>query len=443
MKLQGTMKVNAKGNLAIGDCDVISLVKEFGTPLIVIDEKHLREICREYYVSFMERQENVQVVYASKAFCTPAICRIIDQEKLGLDVVSGGELFTALASDFPADKIFFHGNNKSKTELEMALEHDVGRIVVDNEYELGLLNELAGLQNKKPAILLRITPGVDANTHAYIQTGQIDSKFGLTLPNGQALAIIRELDQYPNLDFKGIHCHIGSQVFDLDFFELTANIMLEFLLEIRKETSLVCQELNLGGGLGIYYTQEDEPVLIKDYANKVMETVWNFAKGHDYPMPKIIVEPGRSIVGPTGTTLYTIGSIKNIPGVRKYIAVDGGMADNIRPSLYQAKYEATIANKMSLPADDLASITGKCCESGDMLIWDIYLQDAEPGDILAVSSTGAYTYSLASNYNSLGRPAVVLARDGQADLIIKRESYEEILRKHLIPPHLQTNRGQY
>lgn len=441
MKLHGTMTINAKGHLEIGGCDTVALAKEFGTPLIVLDEALIRDTCRRYHEAFVKPYPNNQVVYASKAFSSPAMCRIIAEEKLGLDVVSGGELYTALISGFPTEHIYFHGNNKSPAELEMALTNDVGHIVVDNMDELKMLNSLAASLGKTTSILLRITPGVEANTHAYIQTGQIDSKFGFTLPSGQALEAIKSLNDYPQLDFKGIHCHIGSQVFDMGFYAQTARLMFDFLIQIREETGIICSVLNLGGGFGIYYTEEDSPADLKDYGTTVMETIKEYVSKYDYPLPKIVVEPGRSIIGNAGTTLYSVGTIKNIPGIRKYIAVDGGMADNIRPSLYQAKYEGAIANKMDYPHDDLVTVTGRCCESGDMLIWDINLPEAETGDILAMSCTGAYTYSMASNYNTLPRPAVVLVHSGKADLIIERETYDGMLRKHKIPARLQKGRA--
>ncbi|NLC76585.1 MAG: diaminopimelate decarboxylase [Clostridia bacterium] len=437
MKLHGTMTVNSRGHLEIGGCDTVSLAGEFGTPLIVLDEALIRETCRQYIEAFVKPYPGNQVVYASKAFSSPAFCRIMAEEGVGLDVVSGGELYFAIMSHFPAKNIFFHGNNKSPAELEMALSHQVGYIVVDNADELKMLNSLAASLGVKPAVLLRITPGVEAHTHEYIQTGQIDSKFGFTLPNGQALAAVKSLADYPCLDFKGVHCHIGSQVFEMDSYAHTARIMFEFLVQIRQETGIVCPILNLGGGFGIYYTAEDRPATIEDYAAAVMDTVKECAGKYNYPLPRVIIEPGRSIIGNAGTTLYTVGTIKTIPGFRKYVAVDGGMADNIRPSLYQAKYEAAIANKMNLPAEVTVSVTGKCCESGDMLIWDIELPQAERGDILAVPSTGAYSYAMASNYNNLARPAVVLVREGKADLIIERESYEDLIRKHKIPARLQ------
>ncbi|MFA5536684.1 MAG: diaminopimelate decarboxylase [Bacillota bacterium] len=437
MKLHGTAKVNSKGNLEIGGIDVTDLVKEFGTPLIILDETLIRNNCQRFSNTLATEYKNFQLVYASKALSTPAIYRIIQEEGFGIDIVSGGELFTALASGFPSEKIFFHGNNKSSAELEMALDNQVGRFVVDNDYELILLNKLAVKKGLRPKILLRVSPGIEAVTHKYIQTGQVDSKFGFVLPNGQAIKAVKSLANYPYLDFKGIHCHIGSQIFDATFYVEATKILLAFLEEVKEETGIICQELNLGGGMGIYYTKEDNPFAIEDLLKKIPLMLMEYSKNKNYPLPKLIMEPGRAIVGNAGTTLYTIGSIKEIPGVRKYVAIDGGMSDNIRPSLYQAKYEATIANKMKLKNDELVSIAGKCCESGDVLIWDLMLQKAEHNDILAVFSTGAYSYSMSNNYNSLPRPAVIIVQNGEADLIIKRESYEQMLQNHCLPPRLQ------
>lgn len=441
MKFHGTMKINQQGQLEIGGCNVVDLVKKYGTPLIVMDEALIRQTCRQYYHAFVERYQNAEVIYASKAFLSPALCKILESEGLGLDVVSGGELYTALQADFPASRIYFHGNNKSPQELAMALEAKVGRIVVDNFYELEMLDQLAGLFKTQAHILLRITPGIEAHTHEFIRTGQIDSKFGFTLPNGQALEAVRQALAYKNIKLHGLHCHIGSQIFEMESYCHAAQYMMEFAVQLKRELNFTLEELNLGGGFGIYYTEGDEPASIKTYADMVMNTVKEQANLLGLSLPKIIVEPGRSIVGPAGTTIYTVGSIKDIPQVRKYVAVDGGMADNIRPALYGAKYEAILANKALAPLEEKVSITGKCCESGDMLIQDIMLPRVEPGDLLAVSCTGAYSYSMASNYNSLGRPAVVLVQNGQDDLIIQRETYQDLLRNHLIPPRLQKSKN--
>lgn len=437
MRLHGTMKINRFGHLEIGGCDTVSLAKEYGTPLVVLDEALIRQTCRQYYHNFVEHTKNAEVIYASKAFSSPAIYKIIESEGLGLDVVSGGELYTALQADFPVNKIYFHGNNKSAQELAMALEYKIGKVVVDNLYELEMLNNMASLFKTKIDILLRITPGIEAHTHEFIKTGQIDSKFGLTLPNGQAIQGVEAALRCNNVNLHGFHCHIGSQIFEMDSYQHEAKIMMEFIHQVKKSFGYEAEELNLGGGFGIYYHKGDQPAQIKAYAEVVMSTVREQAKAFGLLIPKIIIEPGRSIIGPAGTTLYTIGSIKEIPGVRKYIAVDGGMSDNIRPALYNAKYEAVLANKCNASHNELVSITGKCCESGDMLLWDVMLPTASSGDILAMSCTGAYGYSMASNYNSLSKPAVVLANDGTIDLIIKRQTYQDLLKNHLIPHRLQ------
>lgn len=415
----------------------MELAREFGTPLYVLDEQFLRDNCRQYRRAFMERYDKALVIYASKALATTAVFRIIEEEGLGLDVVSGGEIFTALEAGFPMEKVYFHGNNKSPQELRLALEVGVGRIVVDNLYEMELLNVIALEMGKKADILIRITPGIEAHTHDYIRTGQIDSKFGLVLSNGQAMEGVKKALTLPGLNFLGVHCHIGSQIFELESYQHAAEVMMDFIRQIKDETDVTVQELNLGGGFGIYYAAGDRPASVEAYAYMVMEAVHRKAEELRLPVPLVIVEPGRSIVGPAGITLYTVGAIKEIPGVRKYVAVDGGMGDNPRPALYQARYEAMLANKAAERPVELVSIAGKCCESGDMLIWDITLPPVEPGDILAVACTGAYNYSMASNYNRLPRPAMVLVKDGQADLIVRRESYEDLVRNDVIPPRLQ------
>ena len=401
MKLHGTAKINDKGHLEIGGCDTVELAKEFGTPLYVMDEKHLRDNCRKYYEAFTGTYPNSLVIYASKSFLTLAMSKLVESEGLGLDVVSGGELYTALKAGFNPKLVYFHGNNKSHEELKMAVEAGVGRIVVDNDYEMEILNDICGRAQTKANILIRVTPGVEAHTHEYIQTGQIDSKFGMVVSNGQALEGIKKALQFNNINLTGLHCHIGSQIFELESYQHTAEVMMEFLMKVYSETGHRFQELNLGGGFGIYYSSGDKPASIKAYAAMVMETVKDRCQQNNYPMPRVIVEPGRSIAGTAGVTLYTVGSVKTIPGVRKYVAVDGGMTDNPRPALYQARYEAVIANKAGVQKVEEVSIAGKCCESGDMLIWDLHVPATEPGDILAVSSTGAYSYSMSSNYNRL------------------------------------------
>ncbi len=430
------MEINEHGRLTIGGCDIGRLVCEFGTPLYIFDEAHIRNNCRQFCRAFKVAEGYSRVIYAGKAFLTMAMCRIIASEGLGLDVVSGGELYTALAAGFPPEDIYFHGNNKSYLELCQALEANIGRFVVDNFQEMELLNRLAVEWGQRAKVLLRITPGVEAHTHDYIRTGQIDSKFGFTLPNGQALAAIQRVKELPGLEFRGLHCHIGSQIFELEAFGQAVAVMLELAAAAKAATGLITAELNMGGGLGIYYTAEDKPRTIREYADVILGRVKEKVKKLNLPFPQVIVEPGRSIIGPAGSTAYTIGTVKEIPGVRKYVAVDGGMTDNIRPALYDAKYEAIIANKAALPPEETVTVTGKCCESGDMLIWQAQLPPVESGDILLVNCTGAYGYSMASNYNRLGRPAAVLVYKGQADLIIKREDYNDLLYNDVLPARL-------
>lgn len=437
MKLHGTMSITNEGHLSIGGCDAVKLAKRFGTPLYVMDEEHLREICRDYFQSFMAKYPNNQVIYASKAFLTTAMAKIISQEKLGLDVVSGGELYTAMQAGFPAERIYFHGNNKAVDELKYALTCEIGHFVVDNFYELELLNTLCLERRIKAKILLRIQPGIEAHTHEYIRTGQIDSKFGMAIATGQAMEIVKKALSLDNLELMGIHCHIGSQIFEIESFRHAAEVMMNFMKKIKEETGRELPELDLGGGFGIYYEESDRPVPISQFAETIMSTIQQKAAELQLNVPKIIVEPGRSLVGTVGTTLYTVGSIKKIPGIRTYVAVDGGMADNPRPALYQAQYEAAVANKLREEAAEEVSITGKCCESGDMLIWDIALPVLASGDILAVSSTGAYNYSMSSNYNRLPRPAAVLVYQGKADIIVKRETYSDIVRNDIIPERLR------
>lgn len=436
MKLQGTMSINSAGHLEIGGCDTVNLAREFGTPLWVMDEAFIRQQCRAFKEAFIDKYHG-DAAYASKAFLTLAMAVIIKEEGLALDVVSGGELFTALKAGFPAHRIYFHGNNKSREELLMAVRCGVGRIVVDNSFELQQLEAICRETGWNPVpVMLRIAPGIEAHTHEYCQTGQEDSKFGFDLASGQALQAAKAVIRSKNLVLKGLHCHIGSQIFEAESFIVASEIMMDLIARIKKETGLAVEELNLGGGFGIYYSGLDAPKSIQVYADAITEAVSAQGERLGIKAPKIIVEPGRSIIGAAGTTLYTVGAAKDIPGIRKYISVDGGMADNIRPALYGAEYEAVVANKARLETTELVSVAGKCCESGDMLIWDILLAPVEAGDILAISCTGAYGYTMASNYNRLPKPGVVLVKDGRADIIVKRESYEDLLRNDVIPRRL-------
>lgn len=440
MYLHGTSRVNEQGNLEIGGCDATQLAATYGTPLYVYDEQQIRTKCREFVEAFSNTGFTFQVAYASKAFCTMAMCKLVEEEGLSLDVVSGGELYTALQAGFPVERIHFHGNNKSYDEIVMALDAKIGCFVVDNFYELHMLSQLGEERNEKIAVLLRVTPGVEAHTHEYITTGQIDSKFGFDVQNGQALEAIQFSYESKHLHLLGVHSHIGSQIFETEGFLVAVKRLTGLLGEAKKKLGYLPEVLNVGGGFGIRYVEGDTPQSADTYIKAITDVVRVELTAHEIPLPEIWIEPGRSIVGDAGTTLYRIGSQKNIPNVRKYIAVDGGMTDNLRPALYDAQYEAAIANKMNAPATEVVSIAGKCCESGDMLIWDVKLPEAAAGDILAVPSTGAYGYSMANNYNRIARPAVVFVKEGEAELVVRRETYAEVVGHDLLPKRAQLQR---
>ncbi|MFC0477746.1 diaminopimelate decarboxylase [Robertmurraya beringensis] len=431
MFFHGSSKINERGHLEIGGVDTTDLVKEFGTPLYVYDVSLIRERARGFKQTFDQLGIKAQVAYASKAFSTIAMIQLAEEEGLSLDVVSGGELYTAIAAEFPVERIHFHGNNKSREELEMALNYQIGCIVVDNFYELELLDTICAERNQSVSILLRVTPGIEAHTHDYILTGQEDSKFGFDLQNGQAAEALQKAMNSEYLDLLGVHCHIGSQIFETTGFLLAARKIFSKLHEWKETYSFESKVLNLGGGFGIRYTSEDEPIPASQYVKEIIEEVKKQASAFSMSMPEIWIEPGRSLVGDAGTTLYKIGSKKDVPNVRKYIAVDGGMSDNIRPALYEAKYEAILANKPLQPIEETVSIAGKCCESGDMLIWDLPLQKTDSDDILAVFCTGAYGYSMANNYNRIPRPPVVFVENGKAVLVVRRETFEDIVKQDL------------
>lgn len=345
--------------------------------------------------------------------------------------VSGGELYTALSVDFPPERIVFHGNNKTEEEIKTALEAGVGRIVVDNLFELRTIEQMAQRLNKNAGVMIRIKPGIDAHTHNFIRTGQIDSKFGFALETGEAFGAVKEVLEQKNVTLKGIHCHIGSQIFEIEPFKAAAEVMLGFMAKVKEELSYEIKELNLGGGFGIRYLIDDDAKLYKTFMEQVSVTVKETCKRLKLNIPFIMIEPGRAIVGPAGTTLYTIGAVKTIPGIRNYVSVDGGMTDNPRYILYQSEYSIAVANKIDKPADYVATIAGRCCESGDLIQEDAKIQTPEAGDILAVFCTGAYNYSMASNYNRVPRPAVVMIKDGKPRLIIKRESYEDMVKNDI------------
>ncbi|GAA0181784.1 diaminopimelate decarboxylase [Clostridium sediminicola] len=428
MKLFGTSKV-VNNELNIGEVDATKLIEKYGSPLYVMDEALIRDNCRRYINAFAKDKN--KVAYAGKAFNTLSMCRLVKEEGLCLDVVSGGELFTAYKSEFPLENIYFHGNNKTLEEISMGIELGVGRFVIDNFYEIDKINEIAKTMGKIQKIMLRITPGIEAHTHEYIKTGQEDSKFGFTLLEDQAFKAVEKCISLSNVELAGFHCHIGSQIFDVEPFVDEVKIMINIMKDVQNKYGITLKELDLGGGFGIYYTEEDEPKEPEVFCEAILQTAEEVCKEIGFDMPVLIIEPGRSIVANAGTTLYTVGSIKDVPGIRRYVAVDGGMGDNIRPALYQAKYECTIANKMDEDSGQKVTIAGKCCESGDILINDIEIGNVESGDILAMSTTGAYGFSMANNYNKIPRPSVVMVKDGEVKIAYKRETYEDLIRNEV------------
>ena len=422
--LPASARVGADGSLAVGGVDVVGLAGEFGTPLYVYDEGELRARCREYRQNFGGR-----VAYASKAFLCTAMARLVEEEGLDLDVATGGELHVALRAGFPAERILFHGNNKSSDELRAALAAGVGRVVVDSFDELERL-ELLARDGAAPTVFVRVTPGVEAHTHEYIETGTDDSKFGFGLHNGEALRAVRRVISSGLLRFAGLHCHIGSQVFRLDSFAAAADRMVGLVHTIETDAGVTVEELNLGGGLGVRYVSNDEGPSLAQHVASVQDVVAKALAAHGVrSRPALALEPGRSIAGPAGLTLYTVGTVKTIPEVRTYVAVDGGMSDNLRPVTYGARYEAFLPARVGAARPLVATVAGKHCEQGDLLVRDAQLpEDVAVGDILATPVTGAYAQSMASNYNKVLRPAVVFVRDGDARLVVRRETYDDLLR---------------
>jgi len=435
--LLGTQRVNAQGHLEIGGCDAPELAQEFGTPLYVMDEAQIRQTMRTLEGALQSLHPQTDVIYASKAFACLAMSRLVAQEGLMIDVASAGELITALRADFPAERIVFHGNNKSRDELEMAVRAGIGRVIVDNEEEMAVLNDISSTQNMRQAVLLRLTPPVDPHTHRYIAVGKTDTKFGMNIEGGAARRGLNLALSLPNLDVRGLSCHIGSQILEADFFTLSARIMCEFLAEVKRDTGREFDDLDLGGGLGIRYLPEDVPPTYEEYANAVVGTVLSECERLELKVPHLYVEPGRALVGEAGTTLYTVGGIKDVPGIRTYVAVDGGISDNPRPALYEARYSCLNASHADDVDRTIVTVSGKHCET-DTLIENTQVAPLQTGDILAVQSTGAYNQSMASNYNRFRRPAVVLVKDGKADLIVERESLEDLLSHDLVPGRLRS-----
>lgn len=423
--------VSDSGVLAIGGVPVTELAREFGTPLYVYDEATLRANMRRYVNALNANYPDALPLYASKAYSDPHVVKIAAEEGMGLDVVSAGEIAVGVAAGFPLDRMYFHGNNKLPDELTYALEVGVGRIVVDNFHEIDLLNTIAGQAGKQAEILLRIGPGVEAHTHDYIKTGALDSKFGFALPIGQAEEAVARAQAAPHLDLIGLHAHIGSQIFDIEPYVDTLDLLIQFAQDMTDKYGLQMIELSPGGGWGIRYTGADDPPPIEDLAETVAATVKDRMAALGWDLPRLVVEPGRSIVGQAGVGLYTVGSSKTIPDVRKYVAVDGGMADNIRPALYDALYTVLVGNRMHDPAEETVTIAGRYCESGDVLFKDIAMPKLNPGDLIAVPSSGAYCLAMSSNYNLVPRPAVVLVNNGDARLIRRRETLDDLIQPHL------------
>ena len=421
-----TADVSDRDHLTLGGCDAIGLASEFGTPLYVIDEHTFRSMCKEFVSEFGGRYPNTRVLYASKAFINPALSRLVHEEGLGMDVVSGGELAVAQAVGFPPEGIYFHGNNKGRDELQMALDYGIGRIVVDNFHELEALSELVVTLGTSQDIMLRLSPGIDPHTHEKTTTGVLDSKFGFAIESGDAAVAIRRALQAPGLDLVGIHFHLGSPIFKLEPYSIAIDSVLTFVSQFRSE-GLELREFSPGGGFGIGYLSQQLPPPIASYAEAITAATRSSCADLGLGEPTLTIEPGRAIVGRAGVALYTVGAIKDIPSVRKYVSLDGGMGDNIRPALYDARYEAVVANRMSDPAVETVTLAGKYCESGDILVRDVSLPELEPEDVIAIPAAGAYAPAMASNSNMNPRPAVVMVKEGEARLIRRRETYRDLM----------------
>lgn len=434
--MHGTMKINGKNHLEIGGVDVVEIAQSNNYPVYVFDETLIRQNMKDYVEAFKEFYPDSQPYYASKAFMCMAMCKLANQEGFGLDVVSGGELYTAIKAGFPMDKIMMHGNNKSYEELKLAVENKVGRIVIDNFWEIELLDKVTKELNMTADVLLRIKPGIHADTHHYVTTGHEDSKFGFIIKEDTAKKAVKQVVAKEKINYKGLHMHIGSQIFDTDGYVESIRIMSELIKELKDE-GIDTPEFDLGGGLGVRYIPEHDPMPIRDFIKVLVDAVKKEFNEKGLSLPKLMVEPGRSIVGEAGTTVYKIGSITEVPGIRKYIAINGGMGDNIRPALYGSMYEAVVANKMDKELSEVVTVAGKCCETGDILIKDVKLADPQSGDTLAVFVTGAYNYAMASNYNRLAVPGAVFAKDGKYEWVVKPSNYEDIIRNDVVPSYLK------
>lgn len=428
-------QLNAAGHLTIGGCDALELAHEYGTPLVVYDVAQIRQQIRSFRKVFEENNVDYAVSYASKAFAAIAMYQVAAVEQAHVDVVSAGELYTAIKAGFPMDRVSFHGNNKSRAELEMAVDHHVGTIMIDNFHEIDLLAAVLEAKDASINVMLRITPGISAHTNKYIQTGQVDSKFGFDLQSGQADDALQRALANPRMKMQGLHAHIGSQIFELAGFEGVAKKLVEVAAHWHDEYGYEAKVINVGGGFGIRYVSADHPLRPEEFVDAIIKAIKRETGAKGLSMPAIWIEPGRSIVGPAGYNLYTVGSRKDVPGLKPYVTVDGGMGDNIRPALYQAEYETVLASNPQAPIKEHVRLAGKYCESGDILAQDQGLPATKPGDVLAMLDTGAYGYSMASNYNRNPRPAVVFAENGKNQLVIKRESLADLI--HLDQPYEQ------
>lgn len=419
------------GILYYDGCNTVDLAKEYGTPLYVMSESQILEKCKEIKESFLDKYERTRAAYAAKAFLTVSMCKIIEKAGLCIDVVSGGELYTAIKANFPAENIEFNGNNKTLEEIQLAIDYNIGRIIIDGLDELELIEDVCKEKGKKVNVLYRITPGVKSDSHDYIVTGKKDSKFGIPLDDEIIYPAIERAIKSEYVRFMGFHFHVGSQLHNNDSHLKALDTSLKLIKDTKERYGYVTPEINVGGGYGIRYTDADNVKPYSYFLDPMMDKIEKFSKELGITRPEVVIEPGRSIVGEAGITLYTVGTIKDIPGIRKYVSVDGGMTDNIRPALYQAKYEGIVANKADTPKTDMVTICGKCCESGDILIKDAKVAPMERGDILAMFSTGAYGYTMASNYNKIPLPAIVLVKEGKSKIMVKRQSYEDMIRNEI------------
>lgn len=430
--LHTNLSINEKGHLSFAGVDTVELAKEYKTPLYVLDEGRIREKCRAY-INSMKKYfgEDAQALYASKALSFKEIYRIVKDENMSVDVVSGGEIYTAKESGFPMERVYFHGNNKTDDEIAFAMDCGVGFFMADCREELLAISRIAGEKGITQKIIMRLTPGIDTHTYEAVRTGQVDSKFGTAIETGQAIKMVEFALSLPNISLEGFHAHVGSQVFDGETFCQSAEIMIDFIALVKKELGYEAKTLNLGGGFGVRYVESDPHLDIENTIKEISVYVKNKCASASVNMPKILMEPGRSIVADAGLTLYSVGSVKTITGYKSYVAVDGGMGDNPRYALYGSLYSALIANKADKEASFKCTIAGKCCESGDLIAEDIKLQECEKGDILAVLTTGAYNYSMASNYNRIPRPPIVILKDGKSRIGVKRETYEDVVKNDM------------